>query len=81
MSLTLDIPDEARARLEAEAARRGMDVDALVTELAHGLPAGASTDRPSLSFIGAGRSGRGDLARTHREDRHEQTGELGARDF
>lgn len=51
MSVTVDLPAEALARLHAEAARRGVSIDHVIAELAHRLPAGAtSTKRRRLSF-------------------------------
>jgi hypothetical protein len=73
----LHVPDDLAARLAAEAARRGMDIDELSTEL---LQAGLSAD--SLEeFIGSGRSGRGDLSRTHREIKADIAGRRSARDL
>lgn len=54
MTMTLDLPAEAQAKLETEAARRGITLDQLVTELAAGLPADAP--RRKLAFVGAGAS-------------------------
>jgi hypothetical protein len=68
MTVTLNLPDDAAARLAAEAARRGITVDELVTELAAGLPAEPS-ERPGrrrLSFSGVGASGGGEaVGRNH----------------
>ena len=73
MSITLDLPPDAQARLAAEASRRGVSVDAIVTELAGQLPISAESALSPMSFVGIGHSGRGDLARRHREIRAEQT--------
>ena len=81
MSITLDLPPDAQARLAAEAARRGMTVDALVTELVGRLPISAESAPSRLSFVGIGHSGRGDLARRHREIRAEQIAGRAARDL
>ena len=75
--MTLDLPADAQARLQAEALRRGITVDKLVADLANSLPA----EDPLEAFIGSGSSGRGDLARRHREIRSEQTASLPARDL
>ena len=75
--MTLDLPADAQARLHAEALRRGITVDKLVADLANSLPA----EDPLEAFIGSGSSGRGDLARRHREIRSEQTAGLPARDL
>lgn len=49
--MTLDLPDDALARLHAEAARRGVSIDIVIAELVGRLPAdvGASPRR-RLSF-------------------------------
>jgi plasmid stability protein len=79
--MTVHLPDELRARVAAEAARQGKSVDALVAEIvAAQVPAEMSED-PLEAFIGSGSSGRGDLARRHREIRAEMTDGLGARDL
>jgi hypothetical protein len=58
-----------------------MTVDDLTTELvAAGLPAGPIED-PFEAFIGSGRSGRGDLARRHRELKTEIAEGLTAREL
>ena len=75
VTVTLDLPADAQARLQAEALRRGITVDKLVADLADPLPA----EDPLEAFIGSGSSGRGDLARRHREIRSEQTASLPAR--
>jgi hypothetical protein len=82
MVVTLDLKAEVQARLSAEAARRQMTIDQLITEFAEDLPLGSPTESPQrLSFIGIGDSGRGDLGRRHREIRKEQTAGLAARDL
>lgn len=59
MPVTLDLPPEARARLEAEAARRGITLDQLVAELSNQFPSsGASVADDALGrFLGCGNSG------------------------
>jgi len=52
MSLTLDLPDDALARLRAEADRRGVSIDAVVAKLTQDPPADAVED-----FVGCGESG------------------------
>ncbi len=81
VTVTLDLPEDALERLRAEADRRGVSVDGLVAELAAALPAQSPRGGRRLSFIGIGHSGRGDLARRHREVRAEETAELKAKDF
>lgn len=66
MAVTLDLPAEAQARLEAEAARRGITLAQLVADLAAGLPGNnTETRQPKLAFVGAGASKAGI---THRID-------------
>ena len=58
MTVTLELPAEAQARLEAEATRRGITVDQLVTELAAGLPSKQDLAAGTLDeFFGSGDSG------------------------
>ncbi|MBI2705049.1 MAG: hypothetical protein HYX32_07135 [Actinobacteria bacterium] len=59
MSVTVDLPAEALRRLEAEAARRGVSIDAVITELADTLPAESKTGRRRLAIVGVGASGEG----------------------
>ncbi|WP_334144563.1 ribbon-helix-helix protein, CopG family [Rhabdothermincola sp.] len=70
MSLTVQLPDEALRRLQAEAARRGVSVDEVIAELAGQLP-GVEPVRKApghrFSFIGIGASGRADGSERHRE--------------
>lgn len=81
MSQIVHLPDELADRLAAEAARRGITVDELSAELlVAGLPASPPED-PLEAFIGSGRSGRGDLARRHREIKSEITQGHAARDL
>lgn len=59
--MTLDLSDEAMARLRAEADRRGISVEVLVGELAASLPAEGQDASPrKLRFfaLGASTSGR-----------------------
>lgn len=61
MSVTVDLPAEALRRLESEAARRGVGIDAVIAELAETLPAedtdAAPGPRPKLAIAGIGASG------------------------
>lgn len=60
MSLTVDLPDEALARLAAEAGRRGVSIEVVIAELAGTLPdVDAAAPRRRLAFAGIGASGRG----------------------
>jgi hypothetical protein len=70
MSLTVELPDEALRRLETEAARRGVSVDEVITELVAQLPGGERTEPASghrFSFTGIGASGRADGSERHAE--------------
>jgi hypothetical protein len=68
VTVTLDLPEDAQARLEAEAARRGITLAQLVAELADQFPGGAATaerevPRRKLGFVGMGASKSGRTAR------------------
>jgi hypothetical protein len=62
ISVTLDLPPDAAARLEAEAARRGITLDELVAELSTQFPqevhAVGARRRLRLTAAGASTSGR-----------------------
>ena len=58
MTVTIDLPEDALARLQAEAKRRGVSIDAVVAEVAQALPTNASAPR-ALSFVGLGSSSSG----------------------
>lgn len=79
MQVTLELSVEVHRRLFAEAARRRLSIDELITEFTSSLPRDKAPKR--LSFIGIGDSGRPDLGRRHREIRQEQTEGLAARDL
>jgi hypothetical protein len=70
VSTIVHVPEDLAGRLGAEAARRGLSMDELSTEL---LAAGLSQDDPLEAFIGSGHSRRGDLGRRHREIRADVT--------
>ncbi|MDZ7732662.1 MAG: hypothetical protein U5R31_05655 [Acidimicrobiia bacterium] len=57
--MTVDLPAEALRRLEAEAARRGVEIDVVIAELAGTLPASgeAPARRRRLAISGIGASG------------------------
>jgi hypothetical protein len=59
MSVTVDLSPEALRRLTAEAARRGVSIDSLITELAETLPAESTetSGRRRLAIAGVGASG------------------------
>lgn len=63
MTVTLDLPAEAQARLQAEATRRGITLDQLIAELADSLPADGDTPRYKRAFVGIGSSTSGRGAR------------------
>jgi hypothetical protein len=68
--VTIELPDDALARLRAEAARRGVSIGEVIAELAAHLPA----EDPLEAFIGCGASGR-----TEPFDVHQERAELAAR--
>lgn len=53
MTLSIDLPDEALARLRAESERRGVSIDELIAELVDQLPA-RPAKRRKLALVGAG---------------------------
>lgn len=61
MSVTVELPAKALARLEAEAARRGVGIDVVIAELADTLPqpAAGAGRRLAISGVGASGGGRG----------------------
>ena len=72
--MTVDLPAEALARLEAEAARRGVGIDVVIAELADTLPAAEQPKgRRRLAFIGVGHSGDGELSTRYRDYRRAAT--------
>jgi hypothetical protein len=55
MTLSIDLPEPALARLRAEATRRGVSIETVIAELTERLPdevAGTSAPRRRLSFAG-----------------------------
>jgi ParG len=58
VALTVELPEEALARLRAEAARRGTSVDDVIADLVGRLPRPIAGRRHRLSFVGIGESGR-----------------------
>jgi hypothetical protein len=65
----IEVPDEVAARLAAEADRRGVTVEQLVTALAEGLPSAARAggrDR-RVGFVSLGSSTAGGRARDAEE--------------
>jgi hypothetical protein len=81
VSLVVRLPEDLTARVEAAAAQRGVSAEQVVAEaVAAHLPADDDKD-PLEAFIGSGSSGRGDLARRHRQIRAEETGGHAAPDL
>jgi hypothetical protein len=58
MAFTVELPEEALARLRAEAARRGTSVNDVIAELIGRLPEPPTRRGHRLSFVGIGESGR-----------------------
>jgi hypothetical protein len=57
MRVTIELSGEANARLNAEAARRGITLDQLIAQLAERIAAQPTkTPRPKLAFVGAAES-------------------------
>jgi hypothetical protein len=74
VTVTLDLPADSQARLEAEASRRGVTLDQLVAEIADSFP--AETPKHRLGFVGIGASGRTDPL-----DIHQERADLAAKKF
>jgi hypothetical protein len=56
MPVTLDLSDEVLARLQREADRRGVSLDAVVAELASALPTESEPEERKLGFVALGAS-------------------------
>ena len=57
MTVTIELPADAHARLDAEAARRGMTLDELIADMAASLPGDSADEhRPELTVLAAGAS-------------------------
>ncbi len=80
MLVTVELPEDALARLRAEAVRRGVSIDVVIADFATQLPIEVPRLTSRLSFIGIGHSGRDDLSRRHCEIRGDQAAEPPARD-
>lgn len=63
MTVNVDLPDDALARLRSEAKRRGVSIDQVIAELTQALPAEARPGKREFSFIGLGSSTSGRHAR------------------
>lgn len=57
--MSVELPAEAAARLQAEADRRGVSVDAVIAELAEQLPPEAHAESDQLPFLAVGASAHG----------------------
>lgn len=59
MTIEVELPEDALRRLRAEAARRGLTLDAFIAELASDLPVEGSGAgrRPAFVAVGASESG------------------------
>jgi hypothetical protein len=76
MSVTLDLPAATLARLEAEAARRGVGIDVVIAELADALPAptGPADTGHRFAFAGIAASGDGTLSESYKAVRRDEFG-------
>ncbi len=63
MTVTVDLLEDAFARLRAEAKRRGVSIDLVIAELTSVLPPDPLPGKPTLSFIGLGSSASARFAR------------------
>lgn len=57
--VTVDLPEDVLARLQAEAKRRGVSIDLVIAELTATLPAEPVSAKQTLPFIGLGSSNSG----------------------
>ena len=79
MSVTVQLPDELARRVEQEAVARHVSAEQVAIEaIAARFPEPA--EDALEAFIGSGHSGRGDLARRHREILAEAFADKTARD-
>lgn len=56
MTITIELPEDAQSRLEAEAARRGITLARLIADLAGQFPDDTLPPQRRLAFLGAGAS-------------------------
>ena len=63
LGVTVELPEDVVRRLTAEAQRRGVSIDVIVSELAAQLPGEDALE----AFIGCGASGRNDAFDIHAE--------------
>lgn len=76
MSVTVDLSPTTLARLEAEAARRGVGLDAVIAELAESLPSPTEsvTTGHRFAFAGVVASGDGTLSERYKTIRRDEFG-------
>ncbi len=76
MSVTVDLSPDTLARLEAEAACRGVGIDIVIAELAEALPAPAepATTGHRFGFAGVAASGDGTLSERYKAIRRDEFG-------
>jgi hypothetical protein len=67
VTVNIDMPDDLRTRLSAEAETRGMTLEDLVLQRLQGAPPEDATPRREFRSAGAGRSGRTDISVRARE--------------
>ncbi len=74
MSVTVDLPPATLRRLEAEAARRGIGIDVVISELAEALPAATDPAGHRFAFSGVAASGDGTLSERYKAIRRDEFG-------
>lgn len=77
MPVTLELPPATLRRLEAEAARRGVGIDAAIAELAEALPAEDASEVATghrFAFVGVAASGDGTLSESYKAIRRAEFG-------
>lgn len=77
MAVSIDLPAATLRRLEAEALRRGVDLEVVITELVEALPDPDAEDSQSghrFAFTGVAASGDGTLSERYKEIRRAEFG-------
>jgi hypothetical protein len=75
--VTVDLHPGSLRRIEAEAARRSVGIDAVIAELAEALPAAADPEvatRHPFAFADVAASGDGTLAESYKAIRRDEFG-------
>lgn len=74
MPVTIELSDAVLARLEAEAARRGVGIDVVIAELVDVLPAERTSERKGhrFAFTGVAASGDGTLSERYKTIRRDE---------